>query len=380
MSTKCNTKGWRAAGGAIKLDPEKKPGDTRLKIWMFEFLYSPARMADTGGLSREDAARAQFESYWARWLKAEGYGFEGIFFSEHHFGAGSSPSPNLLVAALAPMTTTLRLGVMGTVLPYHQPWRVLEELGMLDHLTGGRLEVGTAAGIPAEMAMIGLTVPEANVRNAEAQEILDRWIADPHAPVNHKGEAYTFDNLTVVPPLRQAPPPRWTTVVSEASARRSARRGTKIATGFTSVEGVKKVFGGYREDADAVGLKVTPESFGLRRAITLDRDGDAARALSNATASGMRQLLDRLHDRVMSTQLPDAPPPPGVAGGAGVSDDDYIAGTPAEVAEQIIEQCRAVGAGHFMAVLEANPSLAAMETAYDLFGQEVLPVLKRAGI
>ena len=47
---------------------------------------------------------------------------------------------------------------MGMVLPYHQPWRIVEEIGMLDHLTNGRLEIGTSAGIPDEMEKVGLGV------------------------------------------------------------------------------------------------------------------------------------------------------------------------------------------------------------------------------
>ena len=45
---------------------------------------------------------------------------------------------------------------MGMVLPLYQPWRVLEEIGMLDHLTGGRLEIGCASGVPQELIQIGL--------------------------------------------------------------------------------------------------------------------------------------------------------------------------------------------------------------------------------
>jgi alkanesulfonate monooxygenase SsuD/methylene tetrahydromethanopterin reductase-like flavin-dependent oxidoreductase (luciferase family) len=41
---------------------------------------------------------------------------------------------------------TIRLGVMGLVLPYHQPWKIVEEIGMLDHLTQGRLEQRTRRG------------------------------------------------------------------------------------------------------------------------------------------------------------------------------------------------------------------------------------------
>lgn len=71
----------------------------------------------------------------------EALGFIGIFLSEHHFGGSFSASPNLLIAAVAQRTRKLRLGVMGVVLPYYHPARVVEEIGLLDLLTGGRLEV-----------------------------------------------------------------------------------------------------------------------------------------------------------------------------------------------------------------------------------------------
>ncbi|WP_172799945.1 LLM class flavin-dependent oxidoreductase, partial [Croceicoccus bisphenolivorans] len=201
-----------------------------------------------------------FATYWSQWTRAESLGFEGIFFSEHHFGPGYSPSPNLLVAALAPVTKTLRLGVMGVVLPYYEPWRVIEEIGMLDHLLQGRLEIGTASGIPPEMAQVGLGVALANERNAEAQELLDWALTHPGQPITHHGKHWNFDNLTLVPQPLQAKPNRWTTVVSEASARRSATRGTRICTGFNSVEQVRKVFDGYREEADRIGLAHSPDS------------------------------------------------------------------------------------------------------------------------
>src|SRR5215475_6539258 len=104
--------------------------------------------------------------------------FEGIFFSEHHFGRSYSPSPNLLIAALAPRTTRLRLGVMGVVLPYYHPVRVIEEIGMLDHITGGRLEIGTAIGVPQELARLKITMPEARERHEEILTVMDAALAD----------------------------------------------------------------------------------------------------------------------------------------------------------------------------------------------------------
>ena len=63
---------------------------------------------------------------------------------------------------------------------------------MLDHLTKGRLEVGTASGIPPEMALVGLGVPEANARNAEAQDILDWALTHPGQPISHHGKFWNF--------------------------------------------------------------------------------------------------------------------------------------------------------------------------------------------
>jgi alkanesulfonate monooxygenase SsuD/methylene tetrahydromethanopterin reductase-like flavin-dependent oxidoreductase (luciferase family) len=51
-----------------------------------------------------------FARYLDLWVRDETLGFEGIFFSEHHFGRSYSASPNLLIAALAARTKKLRLG------------------------------------------------------------------------------------------------------------------------------------------------------------------------------------------------------------------------------------------------------------------------------
>ena len=94
-----------------------------IKPWLFEFL------PELGSPSTEPNAAdvtALFGRYLDLWVRDEALGFEGIFFSEHHFGRSYSPSPNLLIAALGPRTKKLRLGVMGVVLPYYHPaewWR-----------------------------------------------------------------------------------------------------------------------------------------------------------------------------------------------------------------------------------------------------------------
>ena len=146
-----------------------------IKPWLFEFL------PELGGPSVEPDPRdvaALFARYLDLWARDEALGFEGIFFSEHHFARSYSASPNLLIAAIAQRTKKLRLGVMGVVLPYYHPARVVEEIGMLDHLTGGRLEIGTAIGVPQELSRLNITMAEARERRSRdsLRPILHRCI------------------------------------------------------------------------------------------------------------------------------------------------------------------------------------------------------------
>lgn len=54
-----------------------------------------------------------------------------------------------------------------------------------------------------------------------------------------------------------------------------------------------------------------------------------------------------------------------------------IAGTPADVAEQIIKQCRGCGAGHFLAYAVNTLSRGQAERSLQLW-REVMPVLRAA--
>lgn len=344
-----------------------------IKPWIFEFMQAPA---PSDGTSLCDAVTAAFAEGFTFWQEAERLGFEGIFFSEHHFGLSLSPSPNLLIAAIARQTTRLRLGTMGNVVPFYEPWRLFEELAMLDHLTNGRLEIGFAAGVPQELARIGLGMEEARERFNEALDIIDAALANP--VVNHSGKHWRLENLTLTPGVfRQLSPPKWTTVVSTGSAQKSAQRRSRICTGFESVARVSEIFDAYRSEAARLGLPAGPDQLAIRRNISISRDAALAREESEIAKAATRKVVagdPRVAAR--SSSLLDAP-----KAGAGFSlhDDDYIAGTPAQVAEQVIEQCRKSGAGHLLAMLGRSASPQRLESIA-LFGEEVIPLMRRAHI
>jgi alkanesulfonate monooxygenase SsuD/methylene tetrahydromethanopterin reductase-like flavin-dependent oxidoreductase (luciferase family) len=347
--------------------PERKA--SMIKPWIFEFL--PALGDQSVEPEPRDVA-ALFARYLDLWVRDEALGFEGIFFSEHHFGRSYSPSPNLLIAALSQRTKTLRLGVMGIVLPYYHPTRVVEEIGMLDHLTGGRLEIGTAIGIPQELARVNMTMAEARERNDEIVAILDAALAN--RVVTHRGKYFSLSDLRLLPrPLQQPSPPRWTTVVSEGSARSAARRRIKISTGFNSTETIKRLFDAYRDEAAAAGYEATPDDLALRRRVTVGPPTDQARRYAQAVATRLQSYV--AEDDRLKSNVPDAPAP---TGGFSLSDDEFITGTAEDVAATIVDQCRAAGAGHFLTVLNWSAPVDEVAQAHELFGRDAIPLLRAA--
>src|SRR6202521_2963081 len=79
---------------------------------------------------------------------AEEAGFTGYHLTEHHSTPLSmTPSPSVYLAAAARETRCIRLGTLLYLLPLYHPVRLLEELCMLDHLSGGRHDIGVGRGI-----------------------------------------------------------------------------------------------------------------------------------------------------------------------------------------------------------------------------------------
>jgi luciferase family oxidoreductase group 1 len=73
----------------------------------------------------------------------ERLGYLRHWVAEHHNMPGiASSAPAVLVAHLASVTTTLRVGSGGVMLPNHQPLVIAEQFGMLEALHPGRIDLG----------------------------------------------------------------------------------------------------------------------------------------------------------------------------------------------------------------------------------------------
>jgi len=343
-----------------------------IKPWLFEFFHQPL---DAEARSNPAAVHDHFRWYVDLWTRADTRDFEGIFFSEHHFGAAYSPSPNLLIAHVAAKTSRLRLGVLGSVSPYATPWRVVEEIAMLDHLTDGRLEIGIVSGIPPELAVVGITGEVAATRHTEVLDVLDAALVRP--VVSHHGANWNFDDLEILPRCLQQPfPPRWTAVRTAASAERAGRRGWKACGGFLSAKEIGVVFDAYRAGAIEAGNPYGPDQIAVRRMVTFV---DKASEQRDAVHRAKRALLD-----VLTASAGPLPPWAALLDRPdesidALSDEEFVSGTPQQVAEQLIEQCQIIGAGHLLVAFSERDH-DRLEHSHALFSDEVAPLLREAAI
>ncbi len=75
-------------------------------------------------------------------------GFEAVWTPERHFNAfgGLYPNPSVAAAALAAITSRIKIRAGSVVAPLHHPIRIAEEWALVDNLSHGRVGVSFAAG------------------------------------------------------------------------------------------------------------------------------------------------------------------------------------------------------------------------------------------
>ena len=61
--------------------------------------------------------------------------------------SAAPPRPALFFAALAQRTRKLRFGPLVYLLPFYHPLRLIEEVCMLDQMSGGRFQLGVGRGV-----------------------------------------------------------------------------------------------------------------------------------------------------------------------------------------------------------------------------------------
>lgn len=327
-------------------------------------------------LDRGEASLADF--YAARLRLAEAYdrgGFYSYHIAEHHATPlGMAPSPNLFLAAVAQRTRRLRFGPMVYCLPLHHPLRLVEEICMLDQMSGGRLDLGVGRGIsPIEIAYYGIDPDTAGPRFGECWDIVLQGLTQ--ATVDYEGQFYRFHDVPMeLEPYQKPHPALWFGVSKPDSAERAARQGLSVVSNAT-LAGGRALVEAYRGAYVAPAGRADPPLLGINRFIVI-ADTDAA-ALDIA-----RRAYRTWHRSFHTLWKKHNVPPVGVRYppefDGQVDEERAVAGTVDTVTATLRRHMAATGMNHLVGRFAFGDMAPADSLrSVELFARHVMPALRQ---
>jgi alkanesulfonate monooxygenase SsuD/methylene tetrahydromethanopterin reductase-like flavin-dependent oxidoreductase (luciferase family) len=322
----------------------------------------------------DDAGIPHGELFAGRLRLAEAYdraGFYGYHLAEHHgTPIGCAASPGIFLAALAQRTEKLRFGPLVYLLPFYHPLRLIEEICMLDQLSGGRFELGIGRGVsPFETANYALDFAQTGAMYHEAFQVLLKGLAADE--LTFEGKFYRFDKVPMVlKPVQRPHPPLWYGVSIPDNADWPAANDVNVVS-LAPPAAVRPIFERYLATRRKLGKGDTTLRGIGRHVVVADTD-EKALAVARRAYPRWRTNFFWLFRRHGSTPRVGDLYPENFDQLAALR--TAVAGSPQTVRDFITAEVAATGANYFVPWL-AFGDMTVEEALHsvDLFAREVLP-------
>lgn len=318
---------------------------------------------------------------------ADQLGFGCVWLVEHHFTRGYShcSKPELVLAAAAQRTHSLRLGHAVIPLPLHHPVHVAERVATLDILSRGRLELGIGRGFaPREYEIFGAAMEQSRELTDEALDILR--LSFGKQPVSYRGKHYRLHELDILPHVVQSPhPPLWTAAVSPDTYVWAAQQELGILAGpFKPWFMVQHDIERYRVAAPGCA----PHRIGMTVGILCLEDAARARALAKTAFTWFYRELykttlpvleklypsyEQLHELGRFRQVMKLGITLGLLDTFGIA----VVGDPDDCVKKL-EKYRAAGVTHLLCAIGAGAvEASAVRETMDNLARHVLPTFAK---
>lgn len=162
-------------------------------------------------------------------VAAEQAGFNTAWYAEHHFNNYSlSPSPLMMIAHVAAKTRKIRLGTGVCILPLYHPARFLAEVGFVDTVSDGRLELGIGSGYQEfEFERFGVKIEDSFAIYNEFLDIIPKGLTQKI--VEYEGKFLKLAPSSIAVRCVQNPmPPIWITSGNPVTLGRGVREGHNL--------------------------------------------------------------------------------------------------------------------------------------------------------
>jgi alkanesulfonate monooxygenase SsuD/methylene tetrahydromethanopterin reductase-like flavin-dependent oxidoreductase (luciferase family) len=308
----------------------------------------------------------------------EELGFDWVSLSEHHYSPRIlTPSPAVSAAWLAGRVNTIKIALLGPIVPTSNPIRVAEEFAMLDALAPGRIVAGLLRGTTNEYLSYDLNAAEARERTDEAMELILKAWTEPEA-FGWQGRYFQYRTVSIWPRRRLPGLQSYVLGTSAEAGAFAARHRMGLGVSYGSFEAMARATGYYRQKCAEFGWTPGPDDIIYRANMILGETDDAAEELLNRRdkqaafpiSGGLRDALLQSDRRNVAGEQR----PANVGGVLPIS----FCGGPDRVVEQI-RRCRdEIGAGVLDLSLQdpGTGDTGTMLKALELFGEKVLPLIR----
>jgi alkanesulfonate monooxygenase SsuD/methylene tetrahydromethanopterin reductase-like flavin-dependent oxidoreductase (luciferase family) len=312
---------------------------------------------------------------------AEALGFETVWFAEHHFSNYSMiPSPLMMCAFAAGQTKTIKLGSGVVVLPLYEPVRLVEEIAFVDQVSGGRLQLGIGSGYQDyEFRHFGRNLADCHAQTLEMLDVIE--MAFVRGEIDYAGKFFKVPSTAIGLQPQQKPLP----TIYVAGLAQDMAVQTRIArSGYVPflpqhhrpasalVENKSKLAGLWK----SAGRPGMP--FATQRSIFVTKNkGEEVEA-----AEHMRYTLRLALGLRLNTAELDGP----VLRELPVANEPTLEqilehapmGSPERVAAALADDIRTLKPSHLSLMFQyGGMSQRHAMTSLELFGSEVLPILKK---